>query len=61
MDKMTIGAILFIIGIALLLESLFADGIGIGEMRLFGIYQMIGTVAGVILTASGLFLLIKNK
>ena len=61
MDKMTIGAILFIIGIALLLESLFADPIGIGNRTIFGVYQMTGTVVGAILTSGGLFLLIKHR
>ena len=61
MATMTLGAILLIIGIAVLLESLFADSIGIGEMRFFGIYQMIGTFVGAILTAGGLFFLIKRK
>jgi hypothetical protein len=59
MDKMTSGAALFIIGIGVLVESLFADGIGIGNNPLFGQYQVIGTVVGGAFTASGLFLMFK--
>ena len=59
MDKMTLGAVLLIVGIAILLESLFADGIGIGNLTNFGRYQMIGTIAGGVLTASGLYFLIS--
>jgi hypothetical protein len=59
MDKMTLGAALFIIGIGVLVESLFADGIGIGNNPLFGQFQVIGTIAGGAFTASGLFLMFK--
>lgn len=61
MDKMTIGAVLLIIGIAVLVESVFADGIGVGNLTSFGRTQTIGTVAGAILTAGGLFLMIKSR
>jgi hypothetical protein len=59
MDKMTLGAALFIIGIGVLIESLFADGIGIGNNPVFGEYQIIGTVAGGAFTATGLYLMVK--
>jgi len=59
MDKMTSGAALFIIGIGVLIESLFADGIGIGNNPLFGQFQVIGTIAGGAFTASGLYLMYK--
>ncbi|RLA28141.1 MAG: hypothetical protein DRR15_17710 [Gammaproteobacteria bacterium] len=61
MDKTTLGAIVLIVGIAILIESLFADGIGIGFSPRFGSNQLIGTILGGILTASGLFLLSKSK
>lgn len=61
MDKMTLGAVVLIVGIAILLESLFADGIGIGINQNFGSNQAIGTAVGAVLTAGGLFLMIKSK
>jgi hypothetical protein len=61
MDKMTIGAVLLLIGIAVLVESVFADGIGVGNLTSFGPNQVIGTIVGAILTAGGLFLMIKAR
>ena len=61
MDKKTLGAVLLIIGIAILMESLFADGTGIGNTPDFGRDQTIGSILGAILTASGLYLIIKAK
>ncbi len=61
MDKMTLGAVVLIVGIAILVESLFADGIGIGFNPNFGYNQAIGTTVGAVLTAGGLFLMIKSK
>ena len=61
MDKMTIGAVLLLIGIAVLVESVFADGIGVGNLTSFGRTQTIGTLVGVVLTAGGLFLVIKAR
>ena len=61
MDKMTWGAILLMVGVAILLESLLADGIGIGSNPNFGSYQTIGTALGALLTAGGLYLMIKSK
>ena len=61
MDKMTLGAVVFIIGIAVLMQALFADGIGIGNNPDFGWKQETGTIIGAILTASGLFYMIKGK
>ncbi len=61
MDKMTLGAIVLIVGIAILVESLFADGIGIGVSPNFGYNQAIGTTVGAVLTAGGLFLMLKSR
>ena len=61
MDKTILGAVALIIGIAVLIESLFADGIGIGNAARFGQHQVIGTAVGAALIASGLYLLIKSK
>ena len=61
MDKMTLGAVLLIVGIAILVESLFADSIGIGNLIDFGRNQAIGSLIGAVLTAGGLFLMIKGR
>jgi hypothetical protein len=61
MDKMTTGAILLIVGIAILVESIFADGIGVGNLTGFGPNQIVGTIVGAVLTAGGLFLMIKAR
>ena len=58
---MTIGAILLIVGIAVLVESIFADGIGVGNLTGFGRHQIIGTVVGAVFTGGGLLLLIKAR
>lgn len=58
---MTLGAILLIVGIAILVESVFADGIGVGNMTSFGRNQAIGTVLGAVLTGGGLFLMINAR
>ena len=58
---MTLGAVFLIVGIAILVESIFADGIGVGNLTSFGWHQVIGTIVGAILTAGGLFLMIKTR
>ena len=61
MDKKTFGAIAILVGVAILFNSLLADGIGIGNHANFGRDQFFGTVLGLILTATGIFLMIKNN
>ncbi len=61
MDKKTLGAVALIVGIAILILSLFADSIGIGNSPDFGRNQAIGSIVGAILTASGIFLVTKAK
>ena len=58
---MTLGAVLLIIGIAILVESLFADSIGIGGNPSFGHKQISATIVGAMMTAGGLFFMIKAK
>ena len=57
----TAGMIVLIIGIGLLAASLLADVIGIGDDVGFGGQQTMGTIAGVVITAVGLFLTLKAK
>ncbi len=49
------------IGIGLLAVSLLADVIGIGDDPGFGNQQMMGTIAGVVITAIGLSLTLRAK
>ena len=57
----TASRILLVVGIGLLLVSLLADVIGIGDDVGFGRQQMMGTAAGAIVAAIGLFLALKGK
>ncbi|NIV91849.1 hypothetical protein GWN42_03355 [candidate division KSB1 bacterium] len=57
----TAGMIVLIIGIGLLAASLLADVIGIGDDVGFGLQQIMGTIAGVVITTVGLCLTLKVK
>ena len=57
----TASRILLVVGIGLLLASLLADVIGIGDDVSFGRQQMMGAAAGAIVAAIGLFLVLKGK
>jgi len=53
--------ILLVIGIGLLLASLLADTIGIGDDPGFGRQQTLGTAIGAIITAVGIFFSLLKK
>ena len=53
--------ILLVIGIGLLLTSLLADTIGIGDDPGFGRQQTLGTAIGVIITGVGIFFSLLKK
>ncbi len=53
--------LVLVIGIALLAASLLADVIGLGDDPGFGNQQMLGTIAGVVITAFGLFFTLRAK
>ena len=59
--KKTASIILLLVGIGLLVASLLADAIGIGDDPGFGRQQTMGTIAGAIVTAVGLFLTLKKS
>ena len=59
--KIIAGIVLLVIGIELLVASLLADVIGIGGNVGFGRQQTMGTVAGVLITAAGLFFTLKKS
>ncbi len=53
--------LVLVIGIGLLAASLLADVIGIGDDPGFGNQQTMGTIAGVVITAIGLYLTLRAK
>ncbi len=57
----TANILVLVIGIGLLAASLLADIIGIGDDAGFGNQQMMGTIAGVLIIAVGLFLTLRAK
>jgi hypothetical protein len=61
MSKKTIGWILTVVGALLALLSLTADMIGISTNAGFGPYQMAGLIVGLLLSAGGVWLVVKNK
>ena len=61
MSNKTAPLLVLIIGIGLLVASLLADVVGIGDDPGFGSQQTTGTVVGVIIAAVGLYLTLKAK
>ena len=59
-NNKTIGVVLLVAGVVLLIISLAADAIGLGEAGAFGYKQIIGAVAGVIVAVVG-FVLYSRK
>ena len=57
----TANILVLVIGIGLLAVSLLADVIGIGDDPGYGNQQMMGTIAGALITAVGLFLTLRAK
>ena len=53
LNKKTIGIILLVVGVVLLLVSVFADQIGIGSTAGFGYKQIAGSVAGIVIAIAG--------
>ncbi len=60
-DNKTANYVVIVVGIGLLAASLLADVIGIGDNPGFGNQQTMGTIAGVVITAIGLFLTLRAK
>jgi hypothetical protein len=61
MGKKGLSLILIVVGVIILLVSLFADQIGIGGYPGFGFKQMIGTIIGLVIIIIGLILQRKYK
>ena len=53
--------LVLVIGIGLLVVSLLADVIGVGDDPGFGNQQTMGTIVGVLITAVGLYLTLRAK
>lgn len=53
--------VLIIVGIGLLVASLLADVIGIGDRAGFGTQQTAGAIAGAVVAAIGLFIMFRKK
>jgi len=60
MNSINANVILLVVGVGLLLVSLSADVIGIGDDAGFGNQQLMGTIAGAILTAIGVYLVTRK-
>ena len=60
MDKVNANVVVLVLGVGLLLVSLLADVVGIGDDAGFGPQQTMGTVAGVVVIAIGAYLIKKN-
>ncbi len=61
MDKINASVVVLVLGAGLLLVSLLADVIGIGDNAGFGPQQTMGTVAGVVVIAIGVYLMKKDS
>ncbi len=60
-SNQTASIILLVVGVGLLVVSLLADVIGIGDDPGFGRQQTAGTAAGVIIAAIGLYLIFNES
>ena len=61
MNDKTSSVVVLVIGVGILFVSLFADIIRLGNDPGFGYQQTIGTIAGVVVIAIGLYLMTKKN
>jgi hypothetical protein len=59
-SKKTAGIALLVAGIVILILSLVANSIGLGNPSVFGWIQIVGAIAGAIAAVVGLFLTLKK-
>ncbi|MBE3067704.1 MAG: hypothetical protein IMZ73_09820 [Chloroflexi bacterium] len=60
MSKKTIGFLLIILGVVVLVVTLAADTLGIGNVPGFGWKQILGAVIGVIVALGGVWLALNK-
>jgi len=60
LDKINAATIVVVIGAGLLLISLLADVIGVGDDPGFGTQQKMGSAAGLLILATGVYLTRKS-
>ena len=60
LDKLNAATVVVIIGVGLLLTSLLADVLGIGDDPGFGSQQTMGSLAGLVILAAGVYLTRKS-
>ncbi len=56
----TLGYILIVVGVILLVVSIFADSLGLGTSAVFGWKQIVGSIAGVVLALVGGWLAMRK-
>jgi hypothetical protein len=56
----TVGIVLLVAGIVILILSLLANSMGLGNPSVFGPLQIAGTIVGAIVAVVGLFLRLKK-
>jgi len=61
MNRINANVVLLVVGVGLLLASLLADVIGIGDHAGFGKQQIMGTVVGVLLTVIGVYFVTRKS
>lgn len=59
-SRLTIGIVLIVVGVIVLILSLVADVIGIGNPSVFGPLQIGGAIVGAVATVVGLVLWLKK-
>ncbi len=61
LSNKTASIVVLVLGVGLLVVSLSADVTGIGDDPEFGPKQIMGTVAGALITVVGLYLIFKRS
>jgi hypothetical protein len=56
-----LGVVFLVVGVVLMVASLFADVIGVGDRTVFGPLQIRGTIVGAVITALGLLITLRKK
>jgi hypothetical protein len=60
MSQKTLGYVLVVVGVVVLLVSIFADALGLGNGTSFGWKQIAGSVGGVVVAAAGVWMAMRK-